>query len=137
MVKCRIILFDVPISISLGGSMRTPAGDDRTRDTRYFVAAEDAGRLADEALEVLDRAVGVGWYEAGGNEVDRAALVLCRLRRAKAGEKGGTTFGDEAVRSVLGEASAPALVWLASRAISYMDESGFPEAVQAWFPDEV
>ena len=29
-----------------------------------------------------------------------------------------------------------AIVWLLSRAISYMDESGFPEAVAPWFPDE-
>jgi hypothetical protein len=29
-----------------------------------------------------------------------------------------------------------AVVWLLSRAISYMDESGFPEAVAPWFPDE-
>ena len=109
--------------------MSMPPRDDRTRDTRYFVAAEDAGRLADEAVPLLDRAVGADWYEEAGSDVDRVALTLCRLRRARAGEKGGPTHGDDAVRSVLGEASMPALVWLASRAISYMDESGFPEAV--------
>jgi hypothetical protein len=136
MVKCRIIFCDVPVSISLGGSMRIPAGNDRMRDSRYFLAAEDAGRLADEAIPLLDRAVGVDWYEYGC-EIDRAALALCRLRRAKAGEKGHPTSGDEAVRTVLEQASEPALVWLASRAISYMDESGFPEAVEAWFPDDV
>ena len=117
--------------------MRRAGDDERVRDTKYFVAAEDAGKLIDDAVPLLDRAVGVDWYEQGGNDADRAALTLCRLRRARAGEKGGSIFGDEAVRSVLGEASAPALVWLASRAISYMDESGFPEAVEAWFPDDV
>jgi hypothetical protein len=45
-------------------------------------------------------------------------------------------YGDEAVRIALGEASTPALVWLASRAISYLDESGFPEAVEPWFPQD-
>jgi hypothetical protein len=40
------------------------------------------------------------------------------------------------VRIVLSSASPAALVWIASRAISYMDESGFPEAVEMWFPDE-
>ena len=28
-------------------------------------------------------------------------------------------------------------MWLASRAISYMDENGFPEAVAPWIPDDV
>jgi hypothetical protein len=27
------------------------------------------------------------------------------------------------------------LAWITSRAISYMDESGFPESVESWFPD--
>jgi hypothetical protein len=107
--------------------------DEKARDTRYFLAAEDAGRLRDEAGAQLDRAVGVGWYDRPGNEVDAAALTLCRLRRARSGEKGGPEYGDEAVREVLHQASMPALVWLASRAISYMDESGYPEVVEPWF----
>ncbi len=45
--------------------------------------------------------------------------------------------GDEAVRDSLQQASPDALVWLASRAISYMDESGFPEAVEPWFEQEL
>jgi len=116
--------------------MRIPGSDDRKRDTRYFVAAEDAGRLAEEAAPLLDRAVGVEWYERAGSEVDRAAFTLCRLRRARAGDKGAPQHGDAAVRLALDQASTPALVWIASRAISYMDESGFPEAVEPWFPDE-
>lgn len=99
-----------------------------------FVAAEDAARLAGKAADRLDRAAGAEWYEPG-NDADLAALTLCRLRRARAGERGAMQHGDEAVRIALGEASPEALVWFASRAISYMDESGFPEAVEAWFPD--
>jgi hypothetical protein len=41
------------------------------------------------------------------------------------------------VRLALTEVSTPALVWIASRAISYMDETGFPEAVEAWFPEDL
>jgi hypothetical protein len=115
--------------------MRFP-GDDKSGNTRYFVAAEDAARLSDDAGRLLDRAVGVDWYEQPGSDVDRVALTLCRLRRASAGEKGGPRHGDEAVRQALTQASTSALVWLASRAVSYMDESGFPEAVSPWFPEE-
>ncbi|MGH3134300.1 MAG: hypothetical protein ACRDNY_11270 [Gaiellaceae bacterium] len=116
--------------------MRIPDRHERGRDSKYFLAAEDAGRLNDEAAELVKRAVGVDWYERAGSDIDRAAFTLCRLRRARGGEKGGPQHGDEAVRLVLEETSTPALVWLASRAISYMDESGFPEAVEAWFPDD-
>jgi hypothetical protein len=41
--------------------------------------------------------------------------------------------GDEAVRDALRQADPDAVVWLASRTISYLDESGFPEAVEPWF----
>lgn len=116
--------------------MHFPKASDRDRDTRYFVAAEDASRLTEEAAAVLDSAVGVEWYERHGSEVDRAARNLCLLRRARAGEKGSPQHGDEAVRRALGMASPEALLWIASRAISYMDESGFPEAVEPWFPDD-
>ena len=112
--------------------MRIPGDDGKQADTRYFVVAEDVGMLRDEAGPRLDRAVGVGWYEQPGNAIDAAAFTLCRLRRARGGEKGGPEYGDEAVRQVLAEVSPPALVWLASRAISYMDEHGFPEAVEPW-----
>ncbi|HEX4746903.1 MAG TPA: hypothetical protein VFU99_08485 [Gaiellaceae bacterium] len=105
------------------------------RDSSNFVAAEDAGAFAEEAIPLLEQAVGVEWYRRHGNEVDRASVALCRLRRARAGERGGPESGDEAVRTVLAEASPAAVLWLASRAISYMDESGFPEAVEPWFGD--
>ena len=116
--------------------MEIPRHGRQGADAGNFVAAEEVGRLREEAGAQLDRAVGVGWYEEPGNAIDEAALTLCRLRRARGGEKGGPKHGDEAVRQVLGEASPPALVWLASRAISYMDETGFPEAVEPWFPAE-
>ena len=109
------------------------AGPPERRDTRDFVAAEDAGALEELAIPLLDRAVGVEWYSEYGTDVDRATAVLCRLRRARAGERGGPEGGDAAVRAVLAAVSPEAVLWLASRAISYMDESGFPEAVEPHF----
>ena len=106
---------------------RKPADD--------FVAAEDVGRLSQRAAEALERADGVDWYEENGTAIDEAAFALARLRRAQAGLRGGPQFGDEAVRRVLDDASPEAVRWLASRAISYMDESGYPEAVEPWFQE--
>jgi hypothetical protein len=100
-----------------------------------FVAAEEAGRLSVRALDALGRADGVDWYEENGTAIDEAAFALTRLRRAQAGLKAGTRHGDEAVRRVLEEASPESVLWLASRCISYMDESGYPEAVEPWFQD--
>jgi hypothetical protein len=105
----------------------------RRRTTRHLIASAEANSIADEAPALLDQAAGVEWYERRGNDVDFAAYMLCRLRRARAGEKGGPLYGDEAVRAALVQASPDALVWLASRAVSYMDENGFPEAVEPWF----
>ena len=101
-----------------------------------FAAAENAGRLADRATAALAQAGGVDWYEENGSPVDEAAFALCRLRRAQAGLKGGPKHGDEAVRRVLEGASPEVVLWLASRTISYLDETGFPEAVEAWFPED-
>jgi hypothetical protein len=114
--------------------MRIPGRDERRKPPADFVAAEDAGRYADEAVPQLDRAVGIEWYEQPGNEAVLAALTLCLLRRARAGQWGRPQHGDEAVRAALADASPEALVWIASRAISYMDENGFPEAVEPWVP---
>lgn len=102
----------------------------------FAIAAEDASALEAEAGPLLEKAVNVQWYERQGSDVDRAALALCRLRRTMAGRRGGPEHGDEAVRRVLAEASPEALVWLASRAVSYLDESGFPDAVAPWFPED-
>ena len=106
------------------------------RNTSDFVAAEDAGSLEEHALPLLDRAVGIEWYRQHGTDIDRATATLCRLRRARAGERGVPQGGDDAVRGVLAAASPEAVLWLASRAISYMDESGFPEAVEPWLQDD-
>jgi hypothetical protein len=111
------------------------ANPSEKRNTSNFVAAEDAGALEQDTVELLDRAVGVAWYEQHGTDIDRAAVTLCRLRRARAGERGGPEGGDDAVRAMLAAASPQAVIWLASRAISYMDETGFPEAVEPWFRD--
>jgi hypothetical protein len=92
---------------------------------------EKGSGLSEQARALLDRAVGVEWYEQPGGDTDRAAYVLCRLRR----EHGATPEGDEAVRRALAQASPAAVVWLTSRAISFLDESGFPEDVERWFPD--
>jgi hypothetical protein len=115
--------------------MRFP-GKDKRPDSGSFVAADDASRLRSEAAGLLEGALGIEWYEHVRNEVDRAALNLCRLRRAKAGERGSPRHGDEAVRQALTEASTPAVIWLASRAVSYMDENGFPEAAGPWFRED-
>jgi hypothetical protein len=108
----------------------------KKRDSRDFVAAEDAGALEEQALPLLDRAVGVEWYREYGTDIDRATATLCLLRRARAAERGGPQGGDDAVRAVLASASPEAVRWLASRAISYMDEAGFPEAVEPWLQEE-
>ena len=116
--------------------MRIPRADD-PRDALVPLAAGDAAALWDAARPLLEEATGVEWYDLPGSDVDRAASALCRLRRATAGRRGGPQHGDEAVRVILAAASPEALVWLASRAISYMDENGFPEAVAPWIPDDL
>jgi hypothetical protein len=115
--------------------MRFP-GDKQRKESGGIVATEDAARLGGDAALRVEQAVGVEWYGERRNEVDRAALTLCRLRRANAGAQGSPHHGDEAVRAALSEVSAPAVVWLASRAISYMDEAGFPDDVAPWFRED-
>jgi hypothetical protein len=115
--------------------VRIPRATD-PRDTQFPIAVDDAARLVERAGTSLEEAIDVEWYEQHGTEVDRAALTLCRIRRAVAGQKGGPEHGDEAVRYVLDNASPEAVLWIASRAISYMDENGFPDAVGPWFPEE-
>jgi hypothetical protein len=100
------------------------------------VAAEDADQHASSAGPQLERSIGAEWYDRPGNAADVAAFTLCRLRRARAGLGGSPHAGDEAVRAALAEASPEAVGWIASRAISYMDENGFPEAVEPWIQEE-
>ena len=115
--------------------MQIPGPGDTGRTEKFFVAGEDAGRLAEEAQAQLEQAIGTTWYDVPGGGADRAAVTLCLLRRAAATVGGGTGRGDDAVRRVLEDASPVALVWIASRAISYMDENGFPELIGPWLDD--
>jgi len=115
--------------------VRIPGGGERREGGRFFVVTDDAAHLAQEAGPLLERAVGVGWYDTIASDVDFAALVLCRLRRAGAGVGGAMEHGDAAVRAALMQARPEELVWITSRAISYMDENGFPESVENWFPE--
>jgi len=112
-----------------------PGKDAKQRPADAIGAAEDAGKLALQAAAAIDDAAGSGWYAEHGSKVDRAAFVLCKLRRARGGQWRSSEVGDEAVRKALEEASPESVVWLASRAISYMDENGFPEAVEPYVAD--
>jgi hypothetical protein len=114
-----------------------PRRDESRNGAQFFVASEDAAHLAAETTAALERAVGIQWYDIAGTDVDRAALNLCRLRRVGASIGGGIEEGDHAVRRVLEQTSPAALMWIASRAISYMDENGYPEAVAPWFPEDI
>jgi hypothetical protein len=105
-------------------------------EANFQVATDDAGRLADEAVPLIKRAVGVQWYDSIGNDADMAALALCRLRRSRAGLRGGPEHGDAAVREALQEVDPGAVAWIASRAISYMDENGYPEAMAPFVDDD-
>jgi hypothetical protein len=88
----------------------------------------DSGRLI-AALGTLEGVQGSSWYELPGSEVDVAMARLCMLRRAKSGDAGTMGAGDDAVRLALTGIDPDTLVWLLSRAVSYMDEQGFPDFV--------
>ena len=115
--------------------MPIPRKGQTRSEAEFVLASEDVARLKDEVGELVETALGVSWYAAYGNQSDAAALALCRLRRASAGLHGGGEQGDAAVRRGLEGVSPDAVAWIASRAISYMDESGYPEAVEPWFPE--
>jgi hypothetical protein len=110
--------------------VRFPQSGGSRANEGSIVATDDAARLADEVGPMIERAVGVQWYEEVGNDADLAALALCRLRRSRAGLRGGPAHGDAAVREALSAVDPAALTWIASRAISYLDENGFPEALE-------
>ena len=97
-----------------------------------IVAADDAQEFAERTPELVDAAVGTSWYSDPGNQV----VALCLLRRAASGDRARIEGGDEAVRDALEQAQPEAVLWLASRVISYMDEHGFPEAVEPWLARE-
>jgi hypothetical protein len=112
-----------------------PSKDKKQRPADAIVAAEDAGILAAQATAAIDDALGTEWYAEHGNKADRAAHTLCRLRRARAGQWRSSSAGDDAVRKALAEANPEAVVWLASRAISYMDENGYPDTVERYLQE--
>jgi hypothetical protein len=113
--------------------VRIPRRDERRRPPADFVAAEEADRLAAEALTQLGHSFREDSAQPG-NQIDLAILTLCRLRRAAAGQKGGPEHGDDAVRAVLEQAGSEALIAITSRSISYMDETGFGRPVAPWRP---
>jgi hypothetical protein len=92
-------------------------------------ATEDAVFLAGVAVELVNAAASASWYTEPGNAADVAVATLCRLRRAAAGAAGGPEAGDDAVRAVLETADPAALLWLASRLVSYADEMAFADLV--------
>ena len=89
----------------------------------------DAARLSSEAPELVNRAKDSSWYDAPGSDIDLAVARLCLLRRAKSGVSASISAGDDEVRLALTQADPEAVIWLASRVISYMDEQGFPDFV--------
>jgi hypothetical protein len=99
------------------------------------LSSHDAAKLEESLAPLLAKAHGVSWYDEPGREADLAAARLCLLRRARAGVNAKQEAGDDAVRLVLTEADAEAVVWLLSRAISYMDEQGFPDLVPGAWPE--
>ena len=99
--------------------------NDRVGDFSRF----DANRLSESLDALIGEAKDGTWYDSVGGKVDIATARLCLLRRAKAGELASTSAGDEAVRNVLARSDPEAVAWLLTRAISYMDEQGFPDFV--------
>ncbi len=104
-------------------------GGGKPRDRDIDLAAEDAAALEERIVGLVNDANESSWYHEEGNDADVATAALCRLRRAAAGAARGAEGGDEAVRRALEAADPAAVVWVASRAISYMDEQGFPDFV--------
>jgi len=92
-------------------------------------AQHELGELAEEIVPVLLRANGASWYEEEGNDVDQAVADLCRIRRAGSSARSSAGAGDAAVRDMLGLVDPGTVIWIASRAVSFMDEQGFPETV--------
>lgn len=106
--------------------MHGPLSNEKPPRRERNPAMYDLSELAETIVPLLDAATGVLWYEEG-NAADEAVDALCMLRRAAAGAGGGGDAGDAAVRDALGRAAPGSVLWLATRAVSYMDEHGFPE----------
>jgi hypothetical protein len=99
------------------------------------ISHQDAAQLEQSLGQLIAKAQGVSWYDEPGREADLAVARLCLLRRARAGVNASQEAGDDAVRLVLTEADPETVVWLLSRAISYMDEQGFPDLVPGARPE--
>lgn len=101
------------------------------------LSKHEAARLEETLVPLLERAKDASWYDEPGGDADLAVARLCLLRRARAGAAASAPAGDEGVRLLLLETDHESVVWLLSRAISYMDEQGFPELVPgAWLDPE-
>ena len=103
-------------------SIGSPGADGSRGDSSPATAA--AAELREGIVTELEAALGSSWYEEG-NSIDRAVASLCRLRRAAAGDRAHVLAGDDTVREALAQASPDALVWVASRMVSYLDEHDF------------
>ena len=103
------------------------------REPRDDSPAEgEAQRLYQGVVPLVNRAKGETWYARYDNNADIAVVELCKLRRAGAGAERASEAGDRVVRSALEDAEPEAVVWLASRLISYIDEQGYPETMAPW-----
>lgn len=101
------------------------------------LSKHEAARLEESLVPLIDAAKTSSWYDAPGGDADVAVARLCLLRRARAGAAASAAAGDEGVRMLLLESEHESVVWLLSRAISYMDEQGFPDIVPgAWLDPE-
>ena len=105
-------------------------------DAGNFVAAEEVGRLREEAAHSsIERSASSGTRNTG-NAIDEAALTLCRLRRARKWRERRPEHGDEAVRQVLGE-DQPACTRVAGEPCDLVHgRDGLPRAVEPWFPTD-
>ena len=112
------------------GPLGNVPGQERSPRHERNPALYDVDELAESVVPLLDVATGATWYE-DGNPVDEAVVALCRLRRVAAGGRGSAEAGDAAVRDALGRAAPGSVVWALSRAVSYMDEQGYPEEWEA------
>ena len=97
------------------------AGPSERRNTRDFVAAEDAGALEEQAIPLLDRAVGVEWYRAVRNgrrpgdcdPLSAAARARRRARRTARAETrpSGPCWRPRAPRPCSGSRAARSRTW--------------------------
>ena len=105
-----------------------PRKGQQHRPSADIGAAEDANRLADGL-----RAWSMRPRSPSGTTSTETRPTAPRTRSAcsaRAGQLQSPVAGDEAVRAALAQADPAAVIWIASRGISYMDEMGFPDTVE-------